>query len=236
MKKIILLALLTVVGMLGVSQMALADNSILSVLPASQNSTVGAPFNVSLQLNPASNKVCVVQGTLSFSNLSCQSITVASGIMAQIAPTCASPSFMLGIPGCATTAQNLLSSSVEGTQAGQASLSITGIDVIGTSADVPSTSQAGNYNITNIATAQTTAPATTPKTTPVTTVILPVPSAQQAATPAQETTQQPSATGQQASLATTSPARTITIIVIVLLAIIIIGGAWYFFSKKKKNK
>jgi cobalamin biosynthesis Mg chelatase CobN len=238
MKKIIILSVLVAVSFVALGQVVYADTSTLSVLPASSSSNIGAAFNVSVQLNPASNKVCVVQGTLNFDNLACKSITVASGVMAQIAPTCSSPSFMLGIPGCATAVQNFLSASVAGIQAGQASLSVTGIDLIGTSADVPSSSQPGTYNIT--------AAAVKPAQKPVQKVVA-QPTAQPAVQPVTQPVAQPQQeapapveqsleVGQQASLATASSAKTVTIVIVVILAIIIIGGVWYMFGKKKNKQ
>lgn len=163
MKKIILLALFAIVGILGAYQLVYAATSTLSASPAAASKNVGAAFNVSVQLNPAGNEVCVVSGTLSFNKLTCKSITVATGLMAQNYPTCDSPSFTLGIPGCTTAIQNIFSVSVAGTQAGQASLSIAGVENLGsTGADVPSGAQGGVYNITKVPT-----PTPTPTPTPV---------------------------------------------------------------------
>jgi len=148
MEKITLLVLLTIVGIFRVSQMVYADSSILSVLPASLNSTVGIVFNVSVQIDPASNNVCVVKGTLNFDNLSCQDITIAdSSVIAMITPTCANPSFVLGIPKCTTTVQSILSVSAKGIQAGQGNLSLTEVNVIGAGIDVPFSAEEGVYNI-----------------------------------------------------------------------------------------
>ncbi len=235
MKKITLLALLTIVGILGVGQMVFAASSTLSALPASLNSIVGTPFNVSVQLNPAGNKICVVKGTISLNNLTCQNITVASGIWSPVSPTCTNPKFILGIPKCTTAVQNILSVSVKGAQVGQGKLSFTEVKGIGTGAAVTLASQDGAYNITPV---QATTPITTPtaNTTQKTTQPTQQPTTQQVTTPVQQTSQGPSTTGQQASLATTSPAKTIIIIGIVLLIIIIIGGLWYFINKKKNNQ
>jgi len=155
MKKIKILSLLAIVGMLGISQIAFAANSTLSVSPASLNSTAGKTFNVSVQLDPAGNKVCVVKGTLNLNNLSCQAVTVADGLMIQTNPSCSSPSFTVGIPKCSTAVENILSVSVKGTQAGQANLSITGAKVIGVGVDVPFTSQSGVYQIAAVPTTKT---------------------------------------------------------------------------------
>ena len=155
-----LLTLLIVVGIFGANQIIYADTSTLFISPASLNIAVGKTFNVSVQLNPANNKVCVVKGTLSFDNLSCQSIIVSSGLMAQVAPSCADPSFIIGIPKCATTNQSILSASVKGIKAGQESLSFTGVKIVGAGMDIPFNVQSSVYNIAAVKT-------TSPKTTPI---------------------------------------------------------------------
>lgn len=250
MKKIILLSLLAIIGTLGIAQLVYADTATLSVYPSSLDSAVGTPFNVSVQLNPASSKVCVIKGTLNFNNLSCQNITVASGFMTQVAPTCASPSFTLGIPQCTTTAQNIFSVSAKGIQAGQASLSVTGAKVIGAGSDVAFSLQNGAYNITAVqisapaptpTPAPTPAPKTTtaPKTAPKTNTA--EPTQPTTTTPAQEPTppqaavEEPPAVGQQASLASVSSTKNTVLIIVVVLAVIILGGLWYMYSKKKNK-
>jgi hypothetical protein len=244
MKKILFSALLTVVGILGASQLVYADSSILAVSPSSGTKTVGSSFNVSVRLNPSSNDVCLASGTLSFGNLTCQNITLAGGVMAQQAPTCADPTFDLGIPDCTTAAQNLFSVSAAGKKAGKASLSIAGIENIGpTGADVPSGATNGAYTIVAAkasTTPNTVPPVTTPPPSLVGQVTPPPTPPPPVTTPTPPPTPQvngnTSASGQQASLATASPTKTIVISVIVLLVIIIVGGTWYALTKRKKNK
>jgi len=147
MKKIILTSIIVIVGLLAMGQVAFAASAVLSVLPSATSSIVGTSFNVSAQINPAGNNVCVIKGTINFDNLSCQNITLASGLMAQTVPTCVAPNFMIGIPKCASASQNLFSVSVKGSEAGQASLSFSGVKVIGAGTDVVFSSQSGTYNI-----------------------------------------------------------------------------------------
>lgn len=232
MKKIIFLTLLTIIGIFGVSRMVYADSSILSVLPASFNSTVSKVFNVSIQIDPASNNICVVRGTLNFDNLSCQDITVVnSSVMAIITPTCANPSFVLGIPHCATTVQNILSVSVKGTKAGQGNLSLTRVNIIGAGIDVPFSTEGGVYNITAVS-------ITAPKTTQ-----------QDAGQQKQATTpQQGGFTPTSTIPVTVSPASLLTVMVkilsfgtgkdwlavIVTILIILLLAVFYFIRKKVK--
>jgi hypothetical protein len=164
MKKIILLAMIAGAGMFGASQTALASSATLNISPASQERTVGETFNISVKLNPVGNKVCVVKGTLDLDNLSCRQITVASGLLAQKSPSCARPSFTIGIPGCATSSKDIFSVSVRGKGAGQEIVSISSSKVIGEGVDVPASTRSGVYDIVAASTttsADTSAAATT---------------------------------------------------------------------------
>jgi hypothetical protein len=147
MKKILLISFLVICSVIAFSHTAYATDSSLSTSPSTLNATVGVPFDISIQLNPADSKVCVVMGTINFNGLSCQNITIASGLMGQTVPTCASPNFIVGIPKCTDVSQNLFSISVKGSQQGQSTLSFTGIKVIGAGSNVSSIWQGGAYNI-----------------------------------------------------------------------------------------
>ena len=240
-KNTILLASLVIVGLFGLSQATLADNSVLSVLPASLNSTVGTTFNASVQLNPTNNKVCVIKGTLSLTNLACQNITVASGLYSAIAPTCANPTFLIGIPKCTTSAQNILSVSVKGFQLGQANLSVTGIKVIGTGTNIAFVSQSGAYSISAV---QTNTPTTTPTvtqptTTPTQEITQPTEEiTQQPATPTDNTPADAGAAGLTSNVAAAGLLSSIgsnwLVLLLIVLVIIVAYGIYYFVVKKKK--
>jgi len=157
--KIILSAIifLSVVGFVGT---AIAAESSLYISPASITKTAGNTFSASLGLTASGNKVCAVEGTLVFNNLTCQSITVASDIMVQSSPTCSNPHFLIGIPNCTTSDKALLTVSVRAGSAGTASISATGVDIIGEGSSVGSTSTKGNYTINAIPKPVTTTPQT----------------------------------------------------------------------------
>lgn len=139
--------MLVIAGIMAFGQAAFATSAVLSTSPVSATNTVGVPFNVTVQVDPANNKVCVVKGTINVSNLNCQNIILASGVMAQTAPTCAAPNFTIGIPKCATTPANLFTVSVTGAQVGTSTLTLTNVKVIGAGSDVPNIIQNGAYNI-----------------------------------------------------------------------------------------
>jgi len=236
--KIILSAIifLSVVGFVGIVNAAEAS---LYVSPATLTKTAGDTFTTSVGFNASGSKVCAVEGTLVFNNLTCQTITVASDVMAQSSPTCSNPYFLIGIPNCTTSGKTLLTLSIKAGNTGTASISATGVDIIGEGASVGSASTSGNYTINAIPViTPTTTPTPKPTTTPIQRVAQPSQQAtQEVVAPAEQTAQEPFAEGQQASLVTASPTRTITIVMIVLLAILVlvIGGGWYMYSKKKKK-
>lgn len=225
MNKIILFSLLVIVGMLGMSQLVYADSAVLSFTPAALNGSVGTSFNISVKLNPSDNRVCVAEGKINFGDLFCQNIALASGIVAQTTPTCASPSFVVGIPKCATTAENIISMSVKGTKAGKAILSLSGTKVIGAGMDITSTVEAGAYNITE--TAPTGEAVSNGTQQPI----------QEVTNPAQENSEGGGLTtsAAAASLATTG-SKWFNYIFTILVILIIIYLGYFFFVKKNKKE
>ena len=147
MRRIFLSLIMITGGLLVLGPIAFADSAVLSALPLSATNTVSTPFNVSVSIDPSGNNVCVVKGTINFNNLSCQSITLSNGLMAQTIPTCDAPNFTIGIPKCASANQNLFSVSVKGNAAGQGLLSFSGVKVIGAGTDVAFSLQNSNYEI-----------------------------------------------------------------------------------------
>ena len=237
MKKYIL-SLVIILGIAFDGQAVLAVDATISVSPSSATKTAGPPFLVNVQADPAGNKVCVIRGSLALGNLTCQSISVASGLMAQKAPTCANPSFTIGIPKCATSALDLFSVSVKGTEAGQASLAFSGVKAISISGnnavDVLMTSQNGTYTISA---APTQKPVQPKIEEPATTETTEQPAIQQA----EKTTQVveniiPKEAG-AASLATTMGnffSKPITIIIAIIILILLAMWSFGGFLKKKK--
>lgn len=146
MKKIVL-SLLFVSVLLLAAQAVYAADAVILVSPSSATKNTGSAFSVNVQLNPAGNKSCVVKGTLNFTNLSCQGITVAPGLMSQTAPTCSSPSFIIGIPKCTTALQNIMAVSARGIAVGQAELAVSGVNIIGAGNAVPFSAQPGIFSI-----------------------------------------------------------------------------------------
>ena len=170
--KIILSAivLLSVVGFVGTAN---AAGPSLYVSQANFTKTPGSTFSVSVGVTESGSKVCAVEGTLVFNNLTCQSITVSgdADIVVQSSPTCSNPHFLIGIQNCTTSDRVLLYTSVKAGVAGTASISPTGVDIIGEGASVGSASTGGSYTINALPVVQPqTPPAQQPKVTKTTTL------------------------------------------------------------------
>ena len=231
-KKIILLSAIVILGALPLGQAVYAANPSLSILPATASKNVGTTFNVSVQLDPQGNKVCVVKGTLNLNALTCRGITVASGLMPQTTPTCKSPNFTLGIPQCTTAAQNLFTVSVEGSAAGEATASLAATKVIGVGVVISSGANGGTYNIIAVA-APTTAPTTTPETTQTVTPPVQQPT-QQASAPTQNTTAKNGISESQTASLATAAAGYFWPMLIILIIVCVVFGIYYLVPKKKK--
>ena len=237
--KIILSAIifLSVAGFAGI---VLAAGPFLYVSPASLTKTVGSTFGTSIGVNASGSKVCAVEGTLVFKNLSCQNITIASGATPQSSPTCSNPHFLIGVPSCTTADKVLFTVLVKAGNAGTASISLTGVDIIGEGVSVGSASISGNYTI-NAVPKPTPTPTPTPTTTPTTTPETITPQ-QEEATSTPVTPITPEANVAQASLLTammnilsfgTGKAwLAIIVIILIILALVIL----FFIGKKSRKK
>ena len=218
--KIILLAIIFL-SVAGFACTANATGPYLYVSPATLTKTAGNIFNVSVGVNPSGSKACAVEGTLVFNNLTCQSITVSDNIdiVPQSSPTCSNPHFLIGVQNCTTSDRVLFTASVKAGSAGTASISPTGVDIIGEGASVGSASTSGNYTIN-------TAPTPTPAPKPA-----PTPTPKPTPTPTPEN-KLPTNVG-PASLATIAYGYFWPILIV--LIIVGIGHGIYYFVKRKKN-
>jgi len=253
--KIILSAIifLSVVGFVGTAD---ATGASLYVSPASLTKTAGNVFSASVGFNALGSKVCAIEGTLVFNNLSCQSITVADGVMTQFSPTCSNPYFLIGIPSCTTSDKVLLTVSIKAGTAGIASISATGVDIMGEGASVGSASVSGNYTI-NAVPAPTSTPTPIPTLNPVPTltpaspvqptpvstlepeiIVSPTPNFVPMPTLVPSPTPQPrvAAGGAQQFLAAIGNFFNFRNIVLILIIILVIVVILVFLSRKRKNK
>jgi len=125
-----------------------ADSSVY-VLPAQANKEIGSTFNITVKVNPDGQKVCAVEGKLSLTKLSCQKVTMGSGLSAQTSPSCDDLSFLLGIQGCVTNKKTLFTVRVKAKNAGSGIAKFTGVDIIGEGISISSNSSGGSYTITS---------------------------------------------------------------------------------------
>lgn len=136
-----------IAGMFSVG-VANAAGSLIYITPNSSNETVGDTFVLTAAVNTAGSNVCAVEGTLRLNNkLSCQSIVMEEGVMAQKAPSCSSPSFLLGFDGCTTKDKILFRVNVKAVEEGAAIAKFTGVDVIGEGYSLSEVSVGGNYTL-----------------------------------------------------------------------------------------
>jgi|GEM_PF-2238689 len=125
-----------------------ADPSIY-ISPAQADKEIGDIFDVTVRVNPSGQKVCVVEGKINLTKLSCQKVTMGSGISVQISPSCDNLNFLLGIQGCTTDKKTLFTVSVKAKNAGSGEAKFTGVDIIGEGVSISSTSLGGSYTITS---------------------------------------------------------------------------------------
>ncbi len=221
---------LSVAGFAGTVEAA----SSLYVSPAASTKTAGDIFTASVGFSASGSKVCAVEGTLVFNGLSCQSITVASDVMAQSSPTCSNPHFLIGIPNCATSDKALLTVSVKAGSAGIASINATGVDIIGEGASVGSASTGGSYTI-NAVPIPVLTPTPTQQVTQSVEEITP-----EVTTPAEQVAPEnniPTGVGAAAgaaALANTGASAWFNWILIIVVILLVIYGIYYLVKRKKK--
>lgn len=126
-----------------------ASNVSVFISPTTASKYVNDNTNTNTNVNvdPAGNDVCVVKGSLIFENLSCKSITLTEGLMAQSVPTCSKPNFVIGIPSCTKTEKTLFSINTGFSNVGTSSIKLSNISVIGIGVAASSTSIDGNFTV-----------------------------------------------------------------------------------------
>lgn len=146
----ILVSLVAFTAMTAVASAA-APGVAATITPASLEKNAGDIFGASVVVNTPGSKVYAVEGTLAFDGLSCQSIAVADGLVAQSAPTCTNPYFLVGIPSGTATDKEILHVVVKAAHPGNAALGLSSVDVIGEGMSLSSVANNGVYTITEVA-------------------------------------------------------------------------------------
>ena len=225
---ILSLVLLSVFGFYATTQ---AAGDYLFVSPSESTIKAGAGINISVAVGTSGDKICAVQGTILFNNLTCKSITLASGVMAQTSPTCSDPSFIIGIPKCVTANTTLFTVSSNAEKPGIASISFSDVNLIGLGVSAGTTSLAGNYTV-NAAAVETTPKTTQQITQPAQQII------GQVTTPTQQTnstTTIPVNVG-AAALANSGTSGWVNWFLIIVVILVIIYVIYCFAMGKKKGK
>ncbi len=120
----------------------------VNVIPSSSTKSIGEVFIASVVVGTTGQAVYTVEGTLTYDNLSCKSIAVEEGLWVQSSPTCASPYFLIGIPGGTTVDKVLFKVSVNSPLQGQSTLAVKAVDIIGEGVSLSTVSNGGEYTIT----------------------------------------------------------------------------------------
>jgi hypothetical protein len=176
---------------------AQAAGDSLYVSPATLTVNAGNNITVSAIAGTSGDKICAVQGTIVFNNMTCQNITVTNGLLVQNSPTCSNPNFILAIPKCTTTDTTLFTVLSKAGNAGTASISFSAVKLAGVGVVVSTTSVGGNYTVNALPVVQTqTPPVKQPKVTKTTT-----PKTEQVVTASKTITPTPETNNLQASLA-----------------------------------
>ena len=124
-----------------------ADSSIY-VSPAQADKKIGDTFDISVKVSPSGQKVCLVEGKMSLTKLSCQKVTMGSGLSAQLSPSCNDLSFLIGIQGCTTQDKTLFTVTVKANSSGTAIANFSGVDIIGEGVSISSAFSNGIYTLT----------------------------------------------------------------------------------------
>jgi len=131
----------------GIPYAAEASDVSIYLSPAQLNKNIGDTFDVSVKINPNQQKVCAVEGKLNLEKLSCQKITMGSGISPQASPSCDDLGFLLGIQKCTISEKTLFTITVKTESAGSGTINFTGVDVIGEGVPVASIPSGATYTI-----------------------------------------------------------------------------------------
>lgn len=126
---------------------AFAAEPAVAVIPTNVEVTTGARVLSSVVLEAASSTVYAVEGTLVFTGLSCQSITLGEGLIAQTTPTCVNPYFLVGIPSGTQVNKTLLSVATQAGTPGEARLALSAVDIIGEGKSLGTATTAAVYTI-----------------------------------------------------------------------------------------
>ena len=143
----ILLFIGTLIGGFSFYYLAEAAAPSIYISPATLTKNVGEMFNISVRVNPSGNKVCVAEGKLILDKLSCRTVKVEEGLLAQSSPSCDNLYFLIGIPGCATSDKTLLTVTVKTGSAGTATADFTRVDIIGEGVSISSIFASGSYTL-----------------------------------------------------------------------------------------
>ncbi len=130
---------------------AKASNPLIYISPNNLDKNVGDNLVLTVKVDTAGSKVCAVEGKLQLDDkLSCQSIVLGEGMMAQKSPSCVDPSFLFGIPNCITENKTLFTIVVKAEKKGIADVGFADVDVMGEGFSLSNIFVGGSYNLSGV--------------------------------------------------------------------------------------
>lgn len=136
-----------VIGLFLIPFSVKAMKPLLHVWSTTKYQEIGDSFDINVNVNPGDENVCVIEGRINLSKLSCQSITLENGILALDYPTCQSPDFLIGILNCTNEIKELFTIEAEPISLGEGSVSFSNVDIISEGYSVPFTASEFQYDI-----------------------------------------------------------------------------------------
>ena len=128
-------------------QTARAADTSIYISPAEASKKAGDIFDISVMVDLSGKNICAAEGKINLSGLSCQKITIGSGISSQTSPSCDNLNFLLGIQGCTSAKKELFVIRVKMGSKSPATAKITNIDIIGEGVPLSYIAHDGRYTI-----------------------------------------------------------------------------------------
>jgi len=108
-----------------------ANNALIYTSPSIITQDMGKSTRISvIAKSQGGEKICVVKGSIDLQGLTCQSVTIGSGVSYLVKPTCDNLNFVLGIQKCTTSSKGIFYIMVEMSGAEDGTATFSGLDVV----------------------------------------------------------------------------------------------------------
>lgn len=126
---------------------AFAAGPQVVMVPAVATVSSGENIDVSVTVDPQGSTVYAVEGTLVLSGAICERVEVAPDLVAQTSPTCASPYFLIGVPGGTSANRSLVTVTLKRIASGEMRVGLSTVDIIGEGVSLGNAAQGGVYTV-----------------------------------------------------------------------------------------